>query len=1038
MTRHFLGKNIGVHDHRRFDSHAGQCAPATRHFRNGAAVRFGRNIEVNTSTRLLLVVLFAAVLFAAAPASAQLAPQAPQAAYEGQPVSAVSMIANPHRDPEPLRPYLTQKPGEPYSAAKIEATAQALQKAGGFEKVEVNVVPEVSGLRINFLLEPAFYLGVVDFPGVGKYFSYTRLLQVVDLPDEDPYDPSRIPVAEKALTTFLRRNGYFQAKVRAESKIDDAHELVSVNFIVEMGKQAKIGSVEVQGPDNAEDARLLHAVKSLRARLAGGLLKSGRAYTPERIKAATALMKRTLTGDRRLAGKIRQNPPEYHAENNRVDVLFKVEIGPVVTVRMVGARLSRVPFLAGRQAKKLIPIYSEGAIDQDLVDEGQRNLTDFFQKKGFSDVKVTASLQKQPDQILVEYQIDPGKKHRIADIVFHGNHDIPQKELLAQVTVKKSHIRTHGRLSQKLVRQSSGNIQALYRDRGYEDVKVTSQVVDHDSPDNQSSKIEVDFEIAEGVQTVVDDIHVEGNQNVAYDQLTAPKGFELRVGAPYSPRKLTEDRNRISATYLNRGYLNAEVKAAVQPNSGDPHHVNIVYTITEHQLVRVDEVVYLGRKRTKLPLIVRTAQIPAETPMKRGTLLEAESRLYDLNIFDWSSAGPRRPITDQKDEDALVKVHEAKRNEITYGFGFEVSHRGGNIPSGTVALPGGPGGGINLGGNQIAPSQSTFASPRGLVEFSRRNMRGLAETASASILLSRLDQRFLTSYSQPHFVGSNWQSLTSLSIERNSENPLFTSGLGDLSFQVERLISRKTNTRLQLRYNLNRTTLSHLLVPDLVLDRDRHIQLSTLSSSLIRDTRDKPLDAHRGVFATVNLGITPTALGSGANFSKLFGQYAYYRQVRGVVFANSLRLGLATPFAGSFVPTSQLFFSGGGTSLRGFPIDEAGPQRLVPFCNVLKNQTGCVNVTVPVGGRQLFIYNSEARFPLGINKSLGGVVFYDGGNVSSAISFRSLLDDYTNTVGIGLRYSTPIGPVRFDVGRNLNPVPGIKPFQYYITVGQAF
>jgi outer membrane protein assembly factor BamA len=423
--------------------------------------------------------------------------------------------------------------------------------------------------------------------------------------------------------------------------------------------------------------------------------------------------------------------------------------------------------------------------------------------------------------------------------------------------------------------------------------------------------------------------------------------------------------------------------------------------------------------------------------MQRQKLLEAESRLYDLSIFDWSSVGPRKPITDQTDEMALVKVHEAKRNELTYGVGFEISHRGGNIPTGTVALPGG-GGEIGLGGNQIAPSQSTFASPRGLIEFTRRNMRGLAETASASILLSRLDQKALTTYAQPHFIGSQWQSLTSFSLERNSENPLFTAALGDLSFQVERVISPRTNTRLQLRYDFNKTDLSHLLVPDLVLDQDRRVRLSTVSGTLIRDTRDKPLDAHRGVFSTLDLGITPTAFGSSANFAKLFGQYAFYKPVHSMVFANSLRLGLAVPFAGSFVPTSQLFFSGGGTTLRSFPIDEAGPQRLVPFCDVLQNQTGCVNVTVPVGGRQLFILNSELRFPLHINKSLGGVVFYDGGNVYSAINIRNFVDNYTNTVGIGLRYATPIGPVRIDIGRNLNPVPGINPTQYYITIGQAF
>jgi outer membrane protein assembly factor BamA len=475
----------------------------------------------------------------------------------------------------------------------------------------------------------------------------------------------------------------------------------------------------------------------------------------------------------------------------------------------------------------------------------------------------------------------------------------------------------------------------------------------------------------------------------------------------------------------------------VNQNPGDPHRVNVAYVITENQLVRIGEVAYLGQKHTRLSLIQKSAQIPPETPMRRDQLLVAETRLYDLGIFDWSSVGPRKPIADQTDEMALVKVHEAKRNELTYGFGFEVSHRGGNTPNGTVALPGG-GGTIGLGGNRIAPSQSTFASPRGLVQYSRRNMRGLGETASASILLSRLDQRALTSYSQPHFIGSQWQSLTSFSLERNSENPLFTAGLGDLSFQVERLISRKENIRLQLRYAFNKTTLSHLLVPELVLDQDRHVRLSTWSATLIRDTRDKPLDAHRGSFSTVNFGITPTAFGSSANFAKLFGQYAYYRPVHSLVLANSIRLGLATPFSGSFVPTSQLFFSGGGTSLRGFPIDEAGPQRLVPFCNVLKGQSGCVNVTVPVGGRQLFILNSEARFPLGITKALGGVVFYDGGNVYSAINFHNFVNHYSNTVGFGLRYATPIGPVRIDIGRNLNPVPGINPLQYFITIGQAF
>ena len=971
------------------------------------------------------------LLLFAVGAWAQIAVQPPQTVYDGQTVGAIDLVGNPHRDVEAFRPLIEQKAGEPYSQSKVEASIAALERTGQFPKVGVNVVPDPAGLRLNFLLEPAYYLGMLNFPGAVKLFSYTRLLQVADLPEEDPYDPSRVSVAEKALQDFFRHNGYFQAAIHTDPQIDDAHQLVNLTFSVNLGKQAKISSVFFQGTDASETSRLLHSVRSLRARLTRAILKPGKPYTPERIAAATKLIKRTLSQQHRLSSHVQENPPQYNPKTNRVEVSFKVEVGPVVTVRVTGARLSVLPFMSSRLLKQLIPIYSEGTIDRDLVREGEQNLIDHFQKKGYFNAKVKTTFDRQPEKILLVYEIDKGKKSKVDRIAFQGNHQISEQDLQAVVLVKKARLWfwSHGSVSEKLANQSSKNLEALYRDRGYEEAKVTPQIV------VQEPKIDVMFNIQEGEQTLVQKVDIVGN-SIPVEELAAPAGLELRAGAPFSPRKLAEDRNRISATYLNLGYLNAEVKTAVKRYAQDPHRVEVSYTIVEHQMVRVSDLVYLGQNRTRLSLIQKTAKLSSESPIKKGDLLEADSRLYDLNIFDWSSVGPRRPITDQTEESVLVKNHEAKRNEIIYGFGFEVSHRGGNTPSGTVAVPGGPV--VGLGNNKIAPSQATYASPLGSVEFIRRNMRGLAETLRASLVLSRLDQRALTTYTQPHFIGSQWSSLSSISIERTTENPLFAASLGDVSFQVERLLSRKNNTRLQIRYDFNKTVLSHLLVPELVLRQDMNVHLSTFSSTVLRDTRDKPLDAHRGSLGTVNLGITPTALGSSANFAKLTGQYAYYKQLHSVVFANSIRLGLVKSFAGSFVPTSQLYFSGGGSSLRGFPIDEAGPQRIVPFCNVLQHQTGCVNITVPVGGRELFILNSEVRFPLRINKALGGVIFYDGGNVYSAINLPNFVNNYSNTVGLGLRYSTPIGPIRIDVGRNLNPVAGFSATQYYITLGQAF
>jgi outer membrane protein insertion porin family len=960
----------------------------------------------------------------------QIAVQGPQSIYDGQSVSAIDLIGNPHRDLEPYRQFVVQKAGEPYSQEKVLSSIAALEHTGRFPKVDVTVVPDPSGLRLNFLLEPAYYLGMINFPGATKVFPYIRLLQVANLPDEDPYDKARVALAQEALQKFLKHNGYFQATIQTHSKIDDTHQLVDVAFEIKLGKQARVASVTIEGVNGTEDAHLQHSLRSLRARFSGGLLKPGKPYGTERIKEATAIMRKTLSRQRHLASHVQENPPRYHPENNLVDVSFKVDVGPVVTVRVTGARLSRVPFMSAREKKKLIPVYSEGTIDSDLIDEGQQNLVDYFQKKGYFDVQVKTTFQNQPDQVLLAYEIEEGKKYKVDRIAFHGNHQISEKDLLSVVVVKKSRFWSHGSLSQKLLKRSATNLEALYHDRGFEEVKVTTQTIDH------QSKIDAQFKIEEGALTLVRNVEVTGNSHIPNQQLTAPVGFELRSGAPFSPRRLSNDRNRISANYLNRGYLNVEVKATVSRDSTDPHAVDVTYAVNERQVVRVADVIYLGQKQTRLSLIEKTAKIASEAPMSREELLEAQSHLYDLNIFDWSSVGPRKPITDQTEEAALVKVHEAKRNTITYGFGFEVSHRGGNVPSGTVAVPGGPI--VQLGNYQIAPSQSTFASPRGSVEYDRHNIRGLGETASASILLSRLDQRALATYTQPRFFGSKWSSLTSFSVERTTENPLFGANLGDVSFQLERLINRKNNTRFQIRYDFNKTVLSNLLVPELVLPQDRDIHLSTVSGTLLRDTRDKPLDAHRGSFSLLTLGITSTSFGSSASFARLLSQHAFYKQLHSVVFANSLRLGLAKSFDGSFVPTSQLFFSGGGTTLRGFPIDEAGPQRLVPFCNVLTGQTGCVNVTVPVGGRALIILNSELRFPLGIMKALGGVVFYDGGNVYSAININNFINNYSNTVGLGLRYTTPIGPIRIDVGRNLNPVPGINPTQYYITLGQAF
>jgi outer membrane protein insertion porin family len=956
---------------------------------------------------------------------------ASQVTYEGQMVSSVNLVSDPRHDVEVFRPLVKQGAKEPYSEQKIQASVAALNKTSRFSKVSVSVEPEAAGLRVSFVLEPAYYVGVLEFPGATKVFTYNRLLQVVNFPDEEVFDKERIPQATQALVQFLHTNGFFQGKVEADTKLMEEDRLANVTFTVTLGKRAKIGNVSVQGADPVETAKLLHSVRSLRATVTSSSLKHGKTYTPERVKAATTAMRRTLAKQKHLANKIQVNDPQYHAETNRVDLSFNVEVGPTVVIKTTGAKLSVLPFVSSRREKKLVPVYSEEAIDRELVNEGRQNLINFFQEKGYFDADVKTVFQRTPEQISVTYQINKGTKHKVDDISFAGNTALSDKDLLPRVALQKKHLLSHGKFSQKLLKASVKGITAAYQDAGYEDVKVTPQVVDREP------EIDVMFQIAEGPQTTVANLILKGNDHYPFNELSPAAGFLLRSGAPFSPRKLADDRSRISAKYLDRGYLNVDVKTAVTKLPDDPHKVNVTYAITENQQVRVSRTVILGKNRTRESLISSTAGIRPEQTLSQGRLLEGESRLYDLGIFDWSSVGPRRPITTQSDEESLIKVHEAKRNSITYGFGLEITRRGGNLPTGTVAVPGLPPVAIDTSG--FVSSEKTFVGPRGSIQFSRLNLRGLAETGTISLLASRLDQRALATYIDPQFLNSKqWRSLFSLSVERNAENPLFTSREGDVSFQVERPLNKDKTTTAQFRYSFRRTNLSDILVPELVLPEDRSVRLSTLSGNLIHDTRDKPLDPHRGVYHTLDLSLTPTALGSNANFAKLLGQYAFYKPVHSMIWANSIRLGFAKPISGSRVPTSERFFSGGGTTLRGFPINEAGPQRSVPVCTNPADPATCMLISVPEGGNQLFVLNSELRFPLQIINNLGGVVFYDGGNVYRNISFAQFVNNYTSTVGVGLRYSTPVGPVRIDVGRNLNPVPGIKAYQFFITLGQAF
>jgi len=966
----------------------------------------------------------------AALASAALAQQAQPtnyAGFEGQNVSAVEIAARPGINTDQMRALIRQKAGQPFSPLAVQQSVAALQQTHLFTEVQLAMEPVQQGLQLTFILQPADYVGVLEFTGVGHRFPYTSLLEAANIPEQSPYVTGLEKAAEKGVAQFLSQHGFFAAEITPEVQRDEPHHVVNIVFHCSLGNQARISDIQFTGVTPEQSAHVTGALRGWWAKLKRVSLKPGQKYSEERVTKSVPYIRDHLRTAGRLPPTIRLAPVNYEPDSNRVAVTFDVTQGPEVVIKVVGAKVS------SKQLHSLVPIYQEDSVDQELVFEGQTNLNGFFQTKGYFDATTKSNTTKHDSEVDVTYNMTLGHKHKLKGVYFNGNRYFSDDQLQQQVSVKKGFwFITHGKYSQQLVDKSVTQLTQYYKDAGFENASIEPKVEDFDP------EVDVTFEIKEGPQDHVASLNLVGNNTETLADLNKKYPLQMKVGGAYSPKGLEADRNQLLAAYLDLGYLNASVRSAAAPVQNNPQKMNVTFTIQEGPRAFISNVVTLGDQHTNPQFIrlVAGGHIAKGQPQSEGNFLQSESDLYDLGIFDWASIVSLRPIVDQTQEELLIKVHESPRNTMDIGGGLDIIPRDGNVPVNTVAVPGLPP--LSLG-NKFKVSQKSYIGPRFTFDFERHDLRGRAETATFGTILSRLDQRVFFNYADPNLHGSSWSSLLSVSGERTTENPVYTAELGDASIQLDKALNGKHTEHLIGRYSFDRTNLYNILIPGLVLPQDQHVRLSTFDAEYVRDTRDKPLDAHHGVYQTFDFGVTSTALGASANFLHFLGQSAFYIPVKPwLVWANNFRLGLAAPFSNSYVPISERFFTGGADSLRGFPINGAGPQRPLPVCTDPSDPSTCTLISVPLGGDMLFIVNSEARFPLPIYHNLGGALFYDGGNVYSNISLSQFVGNFTHSVGVGLRYTTPVGPVRFDFGYRITNEPGIKATQYFVTLGQAF
>ena len=709
----------------------------------------------------------------------------------------------------------------------------------------------------------------------------------------------------------------------------------------------------------------------------------------------------------------------------------------MVQVKVEGAALRK------GLVKKHVPIYEENAVDDDLLNEGSRNLRDYFQTKGYFDAPVGYRQKTvSSDRLDVIFDVDKGDRHKVLEIALIGNKYFPRATLRERMqTQPAGGLQLHGLDSQSILARDVNAIESLYRANGFLQVKATPLV--QDDYEGKIGQIKITINIDEGPQTVVGKLTIQGNSAVPDETI---RGLITSTeGQPFSDSNIAADQTEVTNYYFNHGFPEVRFESSTRPDPAQATRMDLTYKITEGPQIFVDHVLLSGLHFTRGFVVTREISVNPRDPLSQERMLDSQQHLYDLGIFNSVETAVQNPEGDAAYKSVLFQVDEARRYTFTYGVGFEVQ----TGQRGSVSNPQGEAG----------------ASARVSFNVTRLNFRGRDQTLTLQTRYGNLQKRILVGYESPR-----WFDFKNLTFN--------LTAFYDDTFDVRTFEARRLEGSAQIRQRVNKaTTLLYRLIyrrvsipadtlvidPDLIPLFSQPVRVGMPAFTYIRDTRDDPTDSHKGMFSSLDSGVASSSCGSESNFGRRLLQNSTYYQFhkKRWVFARNTRIGVERPYGSTaFIPLPELFFAGGSNSHRGFGLNQAGPRDL---------QTG-----FPLGGQALFLNNLELRTPPlplpFVGNDLSAVVFHDMGNV-----FPTATDMWTNlfryvqpnrascentvtpncnfkyishAIGSGIRYRTPIGPVSFDLGYNLNPPlfpiaqqnrsQTLGHFNFYFSIGQTF
>jgi outer membrane protein insertion porin family len=979
--------------------------------------------------------------------------------WMGLPVRTISFEGVPAAPLAPLSGHLPQAIGAPLTAENLKASLRQLCATGLYDTLEVEGEADGEGVALTFRGTPSTFIGTVGVDGATGATMNTQLERASELEAGTRLTKAKMIRAVQQMRSTLEESGYHASAIAQTITPHPQQQLADIAFRVVSGPRARIGKVSVTGDSGMsleEFRRYAH-------------LRIGAAVDHDTVNRALDGVLKHYQDQKRLEAEVKLESAQYNEAAKTVDYQFTANRGPAVSVEVEGAAID------SDRIKRLIPIFEEGSVDEDLLNEGSRRLRDFFQRRGYFDVKVDHQMQSVGNQqVTIQYTVQLGTRRRVEKVSIQGNRYFDTATLMDLLSVHAADVLDrHGLYSQALVSTDVSALEAVYKNNGFSQVKVTPETNTRESvaADNPppvatpsrpaaiagTAPLTVTYHIAEGQQEHVGNLEIDGNKHIATAALL--KLINTAPGQPLSPSGLAGDHDALVTEYYNRGFNQVNVTVAQNPVPTEGGKVDIVFHVDEGQQVFVRDVLLTGLQFTRPETVAKAITVHAGDPLSQPALADTQRNLYAFALFNEVNTAVENPGGDQERKTVLIQATEARRWTLTYGFGFEAQT---GQPQNNCA-------GAFAGGVACSPNGKTGVSPRVLAEITRNNLFGREQSASLRGTYGLLEQSLGLLYQVPHFEGNHNFGFTFSGGYANSEDvSTYVASRLEAAFRFtenfnhpESWLSRANTFIYEIDFRRVKVAASSLQVyPSEISELSTATRVSGPAFTWLRDTRDVAMDARRGTYTSFQEFLSDRLFGAQAEFNRIdTSNSSYYAFDKGrFVLARNTRYGQVRTFGSgtsALIPLPERLYAGGAASLRGFSQNAAGPR---------DPETG-----YQIGGAGTLTNSTELRLPPPALPWLGNtvsfVIFHDMGNVftnardawASALRVRQpdsqacrdaiatnpagypngytptgpytstgqqglcSFNDFSHALGAGLRYHTPVGPIRFDVSYNLNP-----------------